>query len=751
MLEWTREQKKLVLAFDRILEKRRKFRKNDIDGTFFTSSSYKSLTSTEPLEFHCSDEEETDHEETDSENEDDFESTLNKEESEKLEPMEIDSSVMNVESTELEHESLEMEHSFQSHGDAGKMGRPRKSLGAVSLRCLKSRTQNLFDLLRETCETEDIELGTLLGYLGRRYYLQQGEKYDHEKGELFNKIFHGNDPLDTKLTIEEGLYLQSTLNIGRRRYVDLSQFLKPHLRLPNTDVLRAKRNQLTPELETFCHGKWANLKEVVQIITKQTLEHLCNESSLKAKNYLTAVFTLGFDGSGRHSQFRSCKMPNDSENLILGGIRLISIMSDDLIYNEESLGCDTEFPFFIIPGKEGKDLVREIMKRIEDEAEACGRSIFGFSVAEKEIVLEVKIKMTQNDGKVLKTVSGLNGAFCLVCKASNDDGNNIEKVRKGFMPNRDIEATTYLYNLLVEEGRFEKSKSSVREGCTHEPMIRGYLNPHLHIPVLHARINSLKFFENLAYHFNAKSAFPDEKPIRGPGRHKTTDQTAAVKKAKEKFQNQAKNGPLNLPLDRPDSTGAGGNTDNGNHAKEFFNPLNRKNVLDLFDANEDERDSIEELLLRFNVILRILHCTKAIKTKEFEDFCNETYCQILEKFPWAKITMTLHKFLAHSAQIIYLNGGDGLGQESESPLESQHKHLRRVRMTLARMTSLDDNITDIFHRLFISSSPLIRKMKPKKRKSFGKQDKIYTDDDEVFETLLRTDDDVYFYNPLRES
>ena len=61
--------------------------------------------------------------------------------------------------------------------------------------------------------------------------------------------------------------------------------------------------------------------------------------------HITCDMVAGFDGSGRHSIFRSS---TDSGNIIFGGVRLIRHRCDDvIIYEEASLGSDTEIPLFL--------------------------------------------------------------------------------------------------------------------------------------------------------------------------------------------------------------------------------------------------------------------------------------------------------------------------------------------------------------------------------------------------------------------
>ena len=79
-----------------------------------------------------------------------------------------------------------------------------------------------------------------------------------------------------------------------------------------------------------------------------TIEYLTDYdlNSIDFENLVTK-WTLGHDGSGAHSEFRSTT--KDTNNLNLGGIRLIEVRTraGKLIYRESNFGQETEVPFFI--------------------------------------------------------------------------------------------------------------------------------------------------------------------------------------------------------------------------------------------------------------------------------------------------------------------------------------------------------------------------------------------------------------------
>ena len=147
----------------------------------------------------------------------------------------------------------------------------------------------------------------------------------------------------------------------------------------------------------------------------------------------------------------------------------------------------------------------------------------------------------------------------------------------------------------------------------------------------------------------------------------------------------------------------------GNSAKIFFSHEKRNDVLQLYKTKDEaEKNDLATILQNLSVILRLLGSRELIKVEEFGQFCLDTYVLMRRTFPWMKVNQSIHQYLGHGHQIIAMNDNRGLGQLSEAPLESCHKVLRRVRQNLSRMTSLDDNLTDNFGRLWMLASPQVR-------------------------------------------
>ena len=93
---------------------------------------------------------------------------------------------------------------------------------------------------------------------------------------------------------------------------------------------------------------------------------------------------------------------------------------------------------------------------------------------------------------------------------------------------------------------------------------------------------------------------------------------------------------------------------------------------------------------------------------------------IVENFPWAVVSPSVHRILAHSWEVMELNNGFGLGDLSEEGLEALNKRIRSRREHGARKTSTLANFMDCYNHMWDRSRPTIvemeREIKSKKQK-----------------------------------
>lgn len=74
--------------------------------------------------------------------------------------------------------------------------------------------------------------------------------------------------------------------------------------------------------------------------------------------------------------------------------------------------------------------------------------------------------------------------------------------------------------------------------------------------------------------------------------------------------------------------------------------------------------------------------------------------------PTCYLAPSVHKLVAHTAEFIENNDGEGLAKLSEGGIEAANKLLRRFRMRLSQKTRQTDNLLDCINHLRTSSDPI---------------------------------------------
>ena len=132
------------------------------------------------------------------------------------------------------------------------------------------------------------------------------------------------------------------------------------------------------------------------------------------------------------------------------------------------------------------------------------------------------------------------------------EANDPEIIKNGFDMTRDIQEIIDLYDQLTQQGTIDIKSikdSKKRQNITSKPDDDGTLRTTERLPVLHSRINLLKWYENAAYYHNAQFGMADGNiPTRGQGKKKTLEEEWALAISELIFKDLAKNGELNLPL-----------------------------------------------------------------------------------------------------------------------------------------------------------------------------------------------------------
>ena len=104
-----------------------------------------------------------------------------------------------------------------------------------------------------------------------------------------------------------------------------------------------------------------------------------------------------------------------------------------------------------------------------------------------------------------------------------------------------------------------------------------------------------------------------------------------------------------------------------------------------------EKEDLDIILLGLCAVVKVINSQKRkVNVEKLRILAQEVNLKIVTTFPWAAISPSVHRILAHSWEVIEMNDGFGLGDASEEGLEALNKLIRQMRTHGARKNS---NIT----------------------------------------------------------
>ena len=263
---------------------------------------------------------------------------------------------------------------------------------------------------------------------------------------------------------------------------------------------------------------------------------------------------------------------------------------------------------------------------------------------------------------------------------------DLELVRAGFPINRHITDAKVLFTYVYPE-EYLVLPHVDRVGLSHKPLSENNI---LSDSPLHSYTCVFHWFMLLIYHLQSgRLAWsPTSKPME-----------TSEKFPKFLFKKTG------LLLDQP--TSQGGTSSTGNIASQCFSNNNEFMTWISSLIPTEFREHVSFIHMNLSVILRIFNSCQEVDAKKLDILCKQTYEEILTAFPWASITPSLHKILAHCAELIRdCNDGYGLKEYSEEALEACNKLIRHYRGHLSRKNSFSLNIRDVFVRQLSQSDPL---------------------------------------------
>ena len=249
-------------------------------------------------------------------------------------------------------------------------------------------------------------------------------------------------------------------------------------------------------------------------------------------------------------------------------------------------------PVFVVLGKETKENLGNVKNTLNERKNISDLRIE--TVNNNQILVEIAAEMTMIDGKMRAMISGLGGAFCLLCKVDKNTACGISgddepvPVESFFYINRDCQETRANFERLVDEsGCVKRSRGDYKErhGVTQEPLIDEDLNC---VSPLHSLMRSFDFLKILMYHLRSETFIWTDSSL------KLGRSAQFLTKAKDEVREEIllRTG---LPLDAADPTGMGGNSNKGDLCKRLMTD-HRELLVSL--VPERFREDFRELICR---------------------------------------------------------------------------------------------------------------------------------------------------------
>ena len=185
----------------------------------------------------------------------------------------------------------------------------------------------------------------------------------------------------------------------------------------------------------------------------------------------------------------------------------------------------------------------------------------------------------------------------------------------------------------------------------------------------------------------------------------TKEDNELYKAAREKVKEEMKS-KLAVNIGNP------GDMITGASFQKFSSDFGRTVLCSMF--KEEDQEDFSEILLGICTLVKVMNSQKRrVNVDKVRRLGQQVYLRVVKRFPWAAISPSVHRILAHSWEVIQLNDCYGLGGLSEEGLEALNKHIRSIRSTGARKDSTIHNFTDVYNHLWDRSRPTIVEMERK--------------------------------------
>ena len=607
--------------------------------------------------------------------------------------------------------------------------RPLNDSG-LTTQTLRRRVREQRNTISEWCSQQGC---TIVEFAGLLIYLES-YPINRETAKTGWNVFKGiSQDATPKATILEAIWMMERLEISYTKYTDLRLMILDRFILPPVHLVAQNSKKMRPSLEVYHNGARASLADC---LTLTVAEQLSLGSPLPDDDAtIFFSFNYGLDGSGQHSDYAQLSKANYSTKQVMNVcFALSSIKRADgtIIWCSSSKGHNSPHnirPLALFPEKESDDILKEFIPSLDQEVKEIKENGLQIILPNgKTLTAKVeKEAMTMCDGKMVVRLLQLGGSYCTMCHFSQSQCHDPAVISSGFKITRSVESIQQLALSLTDPDSEQIKKLpgdyAVRQGITGTPITTADVTKTL--PVCHSKIQTFDWFVNslLVKTNSTQKWHSSTTPIRY-----TEEEKKAEKEAREEVKREVKQ-KLGINIGDPSDMIT------GNCFKTFSSDESREILADLI-KEESLRVPFKEIHLGLSAIIRVLNSQHhKINLSLYKDLCTSVHLKICEAFPWAIISPSIHRVLAHSWEKIELNDMTGLGSESEEALEAQNKFVRYLRVHGARKTSTEENFQDTRNHLWRRLSPLVTELDREKRKRRSKI-LVQNEVDTLVETLF---------------
>lgn len=423
------------------------------------------------------------------------------------------------------------------------------------------------------------------------------------------------------------------------------------------------------------------------------------------KDSLQIIFNMGWglDGSGEHSDYdQLSKVSYTTKQVMSVCFALREVKVSDAHGNSASwcskvAGANrpqNTRPLAVFPSKESQEVLAEIVPHVEAEVKIVkelGVEVKSLDGSIQQVAKCGDCKMSMCDGKMVSNLLNCQGAFCTMCAKSQAECQNPDIVQNGFVIERSLEGIRDLALSLTsdETGEVMRKKGdyATRQGVCGVPLTDESDLTKI-IPVCHSKIRVFEWSTDLVVRSKSHKKW-----------RSTTNGVTYSPEEKKKYAATREEVKEAVYQKLAINIGNPGDMVTGKAFVKFSSDSSRAFFVSLVE--EGERESLNTALLGLSAAVKVINSQKRrVNVEKLRELTQEAYMALVNGFPWAVVSPSVHRILAHSWEVIELNGGFGLGDMSEEGLEALNKLIRQMRATGARKDSTPNNFRDTYNHLW---------------------------------------------------